>query len=262
MKIAMDKYYTSDEVVDFCLNELKKVLTEDGITPSRVIEPSAGNGAFSRKIKNCIAYDIEPECDGIIKADFLELNIPYLKNSVVIGNPPFGVKFNLGMKFFKHCINHSDYIAFILPIRQFNNTNRLYEFDLIKSFDLGMCDYSDRKLHCCFNIYKRPKNGLNKKDKKKLQCVEIVRCDSKRFENFDYDIRMCSWGNGSGGKLLKENETASGVYKIKIKDKFKDRVIKVLEQTDWRKEINNIAMLSIPQYYIINVLKREIPEIY
>ena len=44
-----------------------------------IIEPSAGNGAFSSQIK-CTAYDIEPEFKDIIKADFLKENIEYKKN--------------------------------------------------------------------------------------------------------------------------------------------------------------------------------------
>ena len=37
------------------------------------------------------------------------------------------------------------------------------EFDLIESVDLGILEYSGMKVHCCFNIYIRPKNGINKK---------------------------------------------------------------------------------------------------
>ena len=262
-KINLDKYYTPDDIVDLCLKAVKEVMLKDGVVPHRVIEPSAGNGAFSKKIKNCMAYDIEPEDESIIQADFLSLDLRYEPNTLVIGNPPFGEKFNLGIKFFKKSIEIADYVAFILPIGQLNNNRVLYEFDLVKSIDLGKRKYSDREIHCCFNIYKRPKNNiLNKKPTSKLECVEIVRNDSKKFNTFDYDIRLCNWGNGSGGKILSENEQASGVYKIKIKNGFKDRVIKVLSDVDWHKETNNVAMISIKQYHIIDILKREIPEIY
>ena len=50
-KINLDKYYTPNDIVDLCLNEVKEVMLKDGVVPSRVIEPSAGNGAFSKKIK-------------------------------------------------------------------------------------------------------------------------------------------------------------------------------------------------------------------
>lgn len=262
-KLDRDKYYTAPNIVKRCLAELEYVLNLYDIKPTRWIEPSAGNGAFSSEIRDCIAYDIEPEADGIIKADYLNTDIEYMEGSIVVGNPPFGDRFNLALKFFKKSIKHSDVIAFILPIRQLNNNRVLYEFDLVKSIDLGVQIYSGRPIHCCFNIYKRPSDKqLNKKPSSKLKCVDIVRNDSKRFKNFDYDVRMCNWGNGSGGKLLGDDEECSGVYKIKIHPEFREKVIDSLKKADWHKETNNIAMLSIKQYHIIEYLKREVPNIY
>lgn len=257
-KIELDKYYTPKDTALYCTNKTKEIVPDI----SEFIEPSAGNGSFSSQIVNCIAYDIAPEADGIIKQDFLELDIEYKPKRCVIGNPPFGSRLNLAQKFFKKSIEIADYIAFILPISQLQNTNSLYEFDLIHSEDLGKIHYSDRNLHCCFNIYKRPKNGLNKKKPNKLKTVEIVRQDSKKYPDFKADIVMCYWGNGSAGKILKENETYSAMYKIKVADEFKDDVKRVLSEVDWFKELNCIAMLKIQQFHIINVLKKHIPNIY
>ena len=36
----------------------------------------------------------------------------------------------------------------------------------------------------------------------------------------DFDIRMCYWGDGTAGKILNENETYSGEYKIQIHNKL------------------------------------------
>ena len=87
-KLHLDKYYTSDEIAQYCIDTARKVLK--GKIISEVIEPSAGNGVFSKKIKNCIAYDIEPEDNSVIQQDFLKLNIPYKERRLFIGNPPFG----------------------------------------------------------------------------------------------------------------------------------------------------------------------------
>ena len=81
---------------------------------------------------------------------------------MVIGNPPFGSRSNLWVGFYKKAINLGDYISFILPISQFNNNQRMYEFDLIHSEDLGLKEYSGIPIKCCFNIYQRPVSGLNK----------------------------------------------------------------------------------------------------
>ena len=76
------------------------------------LEPSAGSGNFSNLINGCIAYDIKPTAENIIKADFLKLNIPYKEGRLIFGNPPFGDE---------PCIKRLyDAIAFILPISQLN----------------------------------------------------------------------------------------------------------------------------------------------
>jgi hypothetical protein len=138
----------------------------------------------------------------------------------------------------------------------------MYEFDLIYSEDLGKLTFSEeRKVHCCLNIYVRPRNGLNKRRNEKLKDVEIVREDSKKFKDFEYDIRMCYWGS-SAGKVLKEDEKYSAEYKIKIhNDDVKADVINLLKNTDWGKELKCTSMPKIQQFHIIELLKREIPEI-
>ena len=139
-----------------------------------------------------------------------------------------------------------------------------YEFDLIYSEDLGLQTYTDRKLHCCFNIYKLPESGeFNKKKSNKLKDLTIVRQDSKNYNSItDFDLRMCYWGDGTAGKILTENESYSGEYKIIIhNEKLKNKIISVLENVDWKEEINAIAMRRIKQYQIYEILKKYIPEI-
>jgi len=259
-KIDNDKYYTPTELAKYCIDKTYEIIGKDNI--SEVIEPSAGNGSFSNQL-NCIAYDIEPEHESIIKQDYLTLDLEYKKGRLIIGNPPYGRCLSLAQKFYKKSIEIADYIVFILPISQLNNTQSMYEFDLIYSEDLGLKNYSGRELHCCLNIYKRNPNGLNKSKKIKLKDIKIIRQDSKEYNDvLDYDLRMCYWGNGSAGKILKENEHYSAEYKIIINNKnIKDEIIKVLKKTDWKKELNKIAMLKIQQFHICNLLKREIPYI-
>lgn len=261
MKIINDKYYTPADIALYCINKTKEKLNT---TFLRVIEPSAGNGAFSSQIDNCIALDISPEKEGIIKQDFLTWGSQYEKGTLVIGNPPYGEKMNLAQKFFKKSIQIGDYIAFILPISQLWNTSSLFEFDLIHSEDLGKTNYSGHILHCCFNIYKRPENGLlNKKTLHKLTDVSIVRNDSKKFWTIDsYDLRMCYWGDGSAGKILREGEHYSAEYKIIVNDpEIKQKVVEVLSIINWKEELNCIAMLKIQQFHIVKVLKKYIPNI-
>jgi hypothetical protein len=263
-KIRNDKYYTPPDLANYCWDKVLKVIGEESI--SEVIEPSVGNGAFLNHPTQMVhfAYDIEPECTSdtttIFKANYLTVDIKYLYGRLVIGNPPYGEHMNMAQKFFKKSIQIADYIAFILPISQLNNTRSMYEFDLIYSKDLGIKQYSDRELHCCFNIYKRPDNGeLNKKPSSKLNDISIYRQDSFNYDKRDFDIRMCYWGDGTAGKILTDTEHYSAEYKIKIhNEELKDEIIDCLIHFDWKSYLNCIAMRKIQQFHIIDVLRENI----
>lgn len=264
-KLDLDQYYTSEKDMIYCVNKTLDILQENGYTVSEFLEPSAGQGVFSNYLytsgKNVIALDIEPKAKGIIEADYLTYNLEYMKDRLIIENPPYGVRLNLARQFYNKSVQIGDYISFILPISQLNNTKTMYKFDLLYSEDLGELIFSgDRKVHCCLNIYVRPKNGLNKKKSSKLKDVEIVRNDSKRYKDFEFDIRICRWGDATAGKILKDGETYSSEYKIKIHNEaLKDRIIDVLTNIDWKEELKSVtAMLYITQYNIIDVLKREV----
>lgn len=266
-KLNLDKYYTSYDDMEYVVNKSWDILKENGYEISEFLEPSAGNGVFSNYLSTSglevLAIDIEPDGDDIIKADYLTYDLNYVKGRCVIGNPPYGNRLNLAINFFKKSIEIADYIVFILPISQLNNTQSFYQFDLLYSEDLGVMTFSNtRKVHCCLNIYVRPKNGLNKRRLNKLKDITIVRQDSKKYKDFEYDIRMCYWGDGTAGKILNEDEHYSGEYKIKINNEdIKNEIIETLVNVDWKKELNSTAMCRIKQYHIIDVLKKRIPNI-
>ena len=76
-RTTVDKYYTSPDIVNTCMNFIKETIN---ISDNDIcIEPSAGNGSFIPSIKNIcnnyVFYDIEPEHDDIIKKDFLEKKV-------------------------------------------------------------------------------------------------------------------------------------------------------------------------------------------
>ena len=208
-KLHLDKYYTPQSLADYCTQKAIEVIGVENIT--ELVESSAGNGVFLNSFEKLLpnipykAYDIEPEDDRITKQDYLELEMEYKKGRVVIGNPPFGDKNNLLWKFYSKAVENSDYICFILPISQFNNNQQLFEFNLIHSEDLGKMTYSDRKIHCSFNIFKRPINGINKK-KINYNLKDITIKENRQSRNqyipkdYNYDIGICVWGEV--GKVL------------------------------------------------------------
>jgi hypothetical protein len=267
MRIDNDKYYTPINIANLCWEEVLTVI--DKVTISSIIEPSVGDGAFLHyDIKPSLAFDIAPECAStestkVVTGDFLTQEIEYKAGRLIIGNPPFGCHMNMAQKFYKKAVQIADYVAFILPISQLNNTSSLYEFDLIKSIDLGLVEFTDRDLHCCFNIYCRPQSGaLNQRKVKKLRDVSIYRQDKVGYSDLDYDIRMCYWGDGSAGKILKPDEHYSAEYKIKIhNEELKARIIEVITTCDWKERLDCIASRKIQQFMIIDLLKESINEI-
>ena len=262
-KIPYDKYYTPYELAKYCVEKTKDVIGEENIT--EYIEPSAGNGVFLKYLdKQYKAYDILPEGYNIIKQDYLTLDLEYKKGRCIIGNPPYGNKNTLSVKFYKKAIKECDYISFILPISQFNNNIQMYEFDLIYSEDLGYKIYSNINLHCCLNIYKRPKNKLNKKPNYKLKDITILEYRRNGIDNINlnYDYAMCAFGAGLGKEIIIPRTYSQEVYFYIHNDKLKDKILYILKTTDWKsmcKGISNIYRL--PQWKIYKYLKEQIPEI-
>lgn len=257
-KIELDKYYTPIELANHCWDIVDKVIDiSKNIT--RIIEPSCGNGSFCHwRIKPDIMIDIKPECEGAIKEDFLTYQLTYKSGTLVIGNPPYGDKLKLARDFYNKSITIADYIGFILPITQLDNTTSFYKFDLVYSEDLGMRNYSGVELHCCFNLYKRPQWGVNDFEKQSFKGITFYRQDRWNYDSItDYDLRMCYFGNGSVGKILKDGESYSGEYKIKIDDRHpqKEEIIRILKETDWKQKTSRIAMARLKQYMIFDVLK-------
>lgn len=136
--VSPNKFYTSKETVDICYKAIKKYVKIKNT--DLIIEPSAGDGAFIEKIKklskNHLFYDIKPENPEIIKQNFLLLKrqnflIHPDTNIHIIGNPPFGNKSSMAIKFIKHsAFLNAKTISFILP-------NSFQKPSFIKSFPLN-----------------------------------------------------------------------------------------------------------------------------
>ena len=265
-KIKNDKYYTSSELAKYIVNKTKEIIGEENI--NEYLEPSAGYGVFLDYLpKGTLAYDIEPKDDKgrIVKQDFLELDLDYKKGRCIIGNPPYGTKNKLYLQFYKKSIKLADYISFILPISQLNNNYEMYDFDLIHSEDLGIKEYSDRKVHCCFNIYKRPLNDkLNKRQNYKFKDV-ILKGVSRGTARNDkvpnkYDFSIC--GFGSIGKLCEyEGQYCQQIYVTINNNKYKDKIKDIILNADWYKLYDMTATPKLKHWQIYKYIKEQIPEI-
>jgi len=256
-KIELDKYYTDELIVDTCLNSLKKLQ----LKYTDVIEPSAGNGAFSLRIPNCLAYDIEPEHESIVKQDFLKLNLPYKKGRLIIGNPPFGSRNSLSVKFFNHSLSMCDYIAFIQPISQYKNNQQMYQFNLIHSEELPLIEYSGRKLLCCFNVYERPIDGINT-SKTSYKLDDVIVSEYRRGGSYKipghFDFAMNTYGSSLGREVLEIGTFCQENYIVINNENFREDVLDVMRNTDWKSLYPCISTPKIQTWKICKYLKESI----
>jgi len=195
---TIDKYYTKDNIVDVCINFIKKYM-EININ-DLVIEPSAGNGSFIKGIKsltnNFIFFDIEPDNEEIKKQDYLLFDYDSIKNDFnkihIIGNPPFGRQSSLANKFIKKSCEFCDSISFILPKSYKKdslkkifplNFHLIFEIDLPeKSFLVDGLEYN---VPCIFQIWE--KNINNRIVNEKLEPFNFIFV--KKTENPDISFR-------------------------------------------------------------------------
>lgn len=120
-----DQFFTPEDTAKKCFEIFKKILkkNDDNDDEYIYIEPSAGDGSFIKALgeKKYIAFDIEPRHKNITEQDYLTWEPSKLKNGkyknkyIVIGNPPFGLRGHLALKFINHSYDFADYVVFILP---------------------------------------------------------------------------------------------------------------------------------------------------
>ena len=130
--------------------------------------------------------------------------------------------------------------------------------------------YSDRIVHCCLNIYKKPECGFNERPNYHLQDVEIkesiINQNPKRQkiinkEDFNYDIRICVWGAAMGKQVEYPNQYVKE-FCIKINNiKLQTKIIKLLKDVDWVKEYPMTATPNLSQWQVYKYIKEQIPEI-
>jgi len=131
-----------------------------------VIEPSAGDGSFSRQIDGYQwALDIDPKHPSITKCDFLKFQYNGeidRKDILCIGNPPFGPNGSLALAFIKKCAEIADTIAFILPLsyKKESMQARIPEnYHLAKQIDLplenALLDGKPQEVPVVFQIWER-----------------------------------------------------------------------------------------------------------
>ena len=113
-----DQFFTPNTTAKYCYSKFLEILKKyKDYENYAFIEPSAGNGSFLKILPSDtrIGLDIEPRFHEVINQDYLDWFPIEDKKYVVIGNPPFGLRGQLALKFINHSSKFADYVCFILP---------------------------------------------------------------------------------------------------------------------------------------------------
>ena len=114
----LDQYYTKPEAARACWETLLGVLPVRA-DRARFIEPSAGDGAFFDLLpaRRRIGLDVAPRHAGVREQDFLtwERRAGDRSLQVVVGNPPFGSRGDLAVRFLNRAAEIADTVGFIVP---------------------------------------------------------------------------------------------------------------------------------------------------
>ena len=114
--VELDQFYTQPHIAKRCWDVLNSTVDT---SLARFIEPSAGTGVFYDLLpEGSIGIDIDPQHDNLIEADFLgwgpDRDDP--SNTVIVGNPPFGSRGRMAVRFFNHAAVIAETVAFIVPV--------------------------------------------------------------------------------------------------------------------------------------------------
>lgn len=256
-KQEFDKFYTKPEIVDQCLNYLD--LTKFDC----IIEPSAGGGAFSNKIPEVFAFDLVPENENIQQADWLTLDkskFEKYKNTLVIGNPPFGNNGKLAKKFLVESMKFADTVAFVLPKSFKKNSvkNRLpLDFETISEKDLPVNSFTlngeDYSVPCVFQIWQKT-NILREKIsmRTKSSLIEFTTIDKA-------DFRIQRVGGRAGKASLNLDVSVNSNYFIKNTSEIDSiQLIEIINSLVFPSINDTAGPRSLPKGELIEVLEQEV----
>ena len=203
-----DQFFTPVKTATYCFEKFCEIIKDFGETEKDFvfIEPSAGDGSFLKILPNdrTIAMDIEPKNSTILEKDYLDWNPPleksiFKKNGVkefqvesnfakggvvgkpwfptryvVFGNPPFGLRGHLALRFINHSNDFAEYVCFILP-QLFESDGKGVPRKRVKGFNLIYSEKLETK------FYEPNKNELN--------INTIFQIWSKHHTNDEYNIQ-------------------------------------------------------------------------
>lgn len=254
-----DKFYTNTNVVNLCINNLKKYIN---ISPNDLcIEPSAGSGSFISQIKllckNYLFLDLEPEHNEIIKMDYLNFNYKKIKEEYekihIIGNPPFGRQSSLAKKFIKYSSKFCDSISFILPksfkkdsFKKSIPINFHLEFELDIPENAFLINNKIHNVPCIFQIW--IKKDFNRIIPKKIKPLLFKFVKKNKFPDISFRRVGINAGNIDKSIISKSEQSH---YFIKFNKELTDDLFNKLKAIKFLSKDNTVGPRSISKQELI-----------
>ena len=274
----LDLFYTKSDVALQCYNVIKNILGEFINNKTLWIEPSVGSGSFFNIIEGRKkGFDIYPRIKNknIKELDFLEDNrniLPYTKNSIVIGNPPFGKRAKKAISFFNKASTISNHIGFIVPnqFKKYSAQSKLNKnFKLIHELELDENSFisngKDYKVRCIFQIWtclETPLINLRIKEPPKIKhddfeifqynnTKEALKYFNKELYQWDFAVPRQGFYDYSL-RIKNENDLNKKIQWAFFKAKNKN-VLKRLNNIDFEKLArNNTSILGFGKHDVVS----------
>ena len=258
MKPPLDKYYTQPIIAQKCTQMFANHIH---IKKNRdtIFEPSAGNGSFIKPIqklcKNPIFIDIAPDHPLIVKADYLKLQLNVSntdKKIYVIGNPPFGFKSSLAIKFIRKSCQFCDAFGFILPksfANKYMQKSVPLNFHLIKTMHLPKNSFISYNVNSIFQIWQK-RNYTRKKQHKIIpNGYKFV----SKYQHAHFAIRRV--GNKSGNIIRQylSSLSTNSHYFVKLNNKA---YIKKIHNINPPSKYNVTGQICISKRTIISYMNK------
>lgn len=185
-----DEYFTKKEIALYCFDIFMKFLKNNKIAMNEYvfIEPSCGDLSFYNLMpESKIGIDLNAKDNHILKKNFLDFVPKNNKKYIVLGNPPFGLRGNLALRFINHASNFASFIAFILP-PLFNSDGkgspkkRIKNMELVHSQNLPLNSFiypngKEVEVATLFQIWanKNMLDSLNVKNTTQKTCKNYIK---------------------------------------------------------------------------------------
>jgi hypothetical protein len=248
-----DQFFTCKETAQYCFDKAIEILKPlCNLGDYTFIEPSAGDGSFYNllPVTERIGVDIEPRCEGVIQGDFLNWS-PDTEKNICIGNPPFGLRGNLALKFINHASKFSDFVCFVLPQLFDSNgkgscKSRVKGMSLVHSEVIDSAFYYPGGKDVSVNVVFQVWSKLHKVEEEKINLAGIVKLYSlsdggtpgstrnkKHLHSCDFYLPSTCFGANSMVSYDNfENLPHRRGYGVVVQS-HKEEISRIICETDW-----------------------------